>query len=58
MANVCVLCWNLFPFLLKKIKSDFVFMRSVVEDIQGTVRCMAVNCPKLKWMFLFSLLFI
>ena len=58
MENVCVLCWGLFPFFVKKMKSHFLFMRIVVKDIQGIVRSMAVNCPKLKLMFLFSLLFI
>jgi len=58
VENVCVLCWGLFPFFVKKMKSHFLFMRIVVKDIQGIVRSMAVNCPKLKLMFLFSLLFI
>ena len=46
---------SLFPFFVKKIKSDFLFMR-IVKDTNGIVRCMAMNCPKVKLMFLFSFL--
>jgi len=46
VENVCVLCWGLFPFFVKKMKSHFLFMRIVVKDIQGIVRSMAVNCKK------------